>query len=59
MAVSVLKFQPYNEEEYIEQYFERLELILTMNGVEEGRVVGHMLSGIGARVYSVYEIFWH
>ena len=53
MAVSVLKFEPYNEEEDVEQYFERLELFLTANGVEEDKVVGHVLSGIGARAYSV------
>ena len=53
MAVTVIRFEPYKEEEDIEQYFERLEMFLTANAVEEENKVGHVLSGIGATAYSV------
>ena len=53
MAVTVIRFEPYKEEEDIEQYFERLEMFLTANTVEEEKKVGHLLSGIGATAYSV------
>ena len=53
MAVSVIRFEPYNEVEDIEQYFERLEMFLMANGVKDDKKVGHVLSGIGAKAYAV------
>ena len=53
MAVTVIRFEPYKEEEDIEQYFERLEMFLMANAVEEEKKVGHVLSGIGATAYLV------
>ena len=35
MAVTMIKFEPYDENEDIEQYFERLELFMTANGVSD------------------------
>ena len=35
MAVTVIRFEPYKEEEDIEQYFERLEMFLMADAVEE------------------------
>ena len=53
MAVTVIKFEPYNEEEDVEQYFERLEMFLLANGVKDDKKVGHVLSGIGAKAYAI------
>ena len=53
MAVTTIRFEPYNEVEDIEQYFERLEMFLVANGVREDNRVGHVLSGIGAKAYAV------
>ena len=53
MAVTVIKFEPYNEEEDIEQYFEKLEMFLLANGVKDDKKVGHVLSGIGAKAYAI------
>lgn len=58
MAVTAIRFEPYNEED-IEQYFERVEMFLMANAVEEGKKVGHVLSVIGATAYSCYETCWH
>lgn len=53
MAVTAIRFEPYNEEEDIKQYFERLEMFLMANAVDEEKKVGHVLSGIEATAYSV------
>ena len=53
MAVTGIRFESYNEEEDIEQYFERLEMFLMANGVRDDKKVGHVLSGIGAKAYAV------
>ena len=53
MAVTVIKFEPYNEEEDVEQYFERLEMFLLANGVKDDMKVGHVLSGIGTKAYAI------
>ena len=55
MVVTVIRFEPYKEEEDIEQYFVRLEMFLTANAVEEENKVRHVLSGIGATAYSVLQ----
>ena len=54
MAVTVIRFEPYKEED-IEQYFERLERFLMANAVEEEKKVDHMLSRIGVTAYSVLQ----
>ena len=53
MAVTAIKFEPYNEAEDIEQYFERLEMFLLANDVRDNKKVGHVLSGIRAKAYAV------
>ena len=56
MAVSVIKFEPYEENEDIEQYFERLEMFFTANSVSDEKKVSHVLSGIGAKTYAVVMV---
>ena len=52
MAITVIRFEPYKEED-IEQYIERLEILLTVNAMDEEKKVGHVLSGIEATAYLV------
>ena len=53
MGVIGIRLESCNEEEDIEQYFERLEMFLMANGVRDDKKVGHVLSGIGAKAYAV------
>ena len=53
MAVSVIKFEPHEENEDIKQYFERLEMFFTLNSVSDEKKVSHVLSGIAAKAYAV------
>ena len=48
MAQVIVKFDPYNETDDIEDYLERLELFLTVNNVEDEKKVASLLSGIGS-----------
>ena len=59
MAVKVIRFEPYKEEEDTEQYFERLEMFLTANVVEKEKKVGHMLSGIETQLIQCCKTCWH
>ena len=45
MAQVSVKFEPYDDSDNIEDYFEQLQLFFTMNGVEEDKQVAHLLSG--------------
>lgn len=58
MAALVVKFELSNEEDNNNEYFERLELFLMAKGVEEGKIVYHMSSGIAARAYAVLRNIW-
>ena len=49
------KFEPYSEEDDIEDYLERVELFLTMNSVEDNKKVAYLLSGLGAKAYAVLK----
>ena len=53
MAVTTIRFEPYNEAEDIEQYFKRLEMFLLANDDTDNKKVGHVLSGIKAKAYAV------
>jgi len=63
MAAMIIRFESYNETEDVEQYLERLEMLLMIlrlemllaNGVKEDKKVGHMLSNIGAKAYAVLK----
>ena len=55
MAQVTVKFEAYSETDDIEDYFERLELFLTVNNVEDEKKVAHLLSGLGARAYAVVK----
>ena len=55
MAVANVRFEPYNEVEDIEQYFERLEMFLLANDVADDKQVGQVLSCIGAKAYSILK----
>jgi len=51
----LVRFEQYTETEDIEQYFERLELFLDVNGVNDEQKVPRVLSDIGARTYAVLK----
>ena len=55
MAQVTVKFEAYSETDDIEDYFERLELFLTVNNIEDEKKVAHLLSGLGARAYAVVK----
>ena len=50
-----VKFEPYGEEDDIEDYLERVELFLTANSVEDDKRVAYLLSGLGAKAYAVLK----
>ena len=50
-----VKFEPYEEHDDIEDYFERFEFFLAVNKVEEAQRVPHLLSGLGAKTYAVLK----
>lgn len=54
MAQVTVKFDSYNETDDIEDYLEWLEF-LTVNNVEDGKKVAHLLSGLGAKAYAVVK----
>ena len=49
----LVKFEPYDELDDIKDYFERLELFLTVNGVIDNKKMAHLLSGLSAKTYIV------
>ena len=55
MAQISVKFEPYEEHDDIEDYFERLELFLAVNKVSDDEKVPHLLSGLGAKTYAVLK----
>ena len=55
MAQVSVKFEPYDDSDDIEDYFERLQLFFTVNGGEEDKQVAHLLSGLGAKTYAVLK----
>ena len=55
MAQVSVKLEPYDGSDDIEDYFERLQLFFTVNGVEEDKQVAHLLSGLGAKTYAVLK----
>ena len=55
MAQIPVKFEPYDELDDIEDYFERLELFMTVNGVADSKKVANLLSGLGAKTYAVLK----
>ena len=55
MAQIPVKIEPYKEHDDIEDYFERLELFLEVNKVQDDQKVAHLLSGLGAKTYAVLK----
>ena len=55
MAHIPVKFEPYDELDDIKDYFKRLELFLTVNGVANNKKMVHLLSGLGAKTYAVLK----
>ena len=53
--MSLVKFEPYDENDDIEDYCERLELFFTANGVADEKKRAHLLSGLGAKTYAVLK----
>ena len=53
MAYTTNRFDPFNEGEDIEEYFERLEMFLSAQGVQRDRKVAHILSDIESKAYAV------
>ena len=48
--MSQVKFEPYDENDDIKDYCERLELFFTANGVADE---AHLLSGLGTKTYAI------
>ena len=55
MRMSQVKFEPYDENDNIEDYCERLELFFTTNEVVDEKKVAHLLSGLGTKTYAVLK----
>ena len=55
MANTTNRFDPFDEGEDIEEYFERLEMFLSAQGVQRDRKVAHILSDIGSKAYAVLK----
>ena len=55
MAQVSMKFEPYDDSDDIEDYFERLQLFFTVNGAEEDKQVAYLLSGLGAKTYTILK----
>ena len=53
--MSQVKFKPYDENDDIEDYCERLEWFFTANGVADEKKVAHLLSGLGTKTYAVLK----
>lgn len=49
------RFDPFDEMEDIEEYFERLEMFLTVQGVPRDKKVAHIISDIGSKVCAVLK----
>ena len=55
MAESIAWFEPYNEGDDIEEYFERIELFFEVHKIASGKKVAHFLSNIGPKTYTVLK----
>lgn len=55
MANPTNRFDPFDEMEDIEEYFERLEMFLTAQGVPRDKKVAHVISDIGSKAYAVLK----
>ena len=55
MSESIACFEPYNEGDDIEEYFERLELFFEAHKISAGKKVAHLLSDIGPKTYTVLK----
>ena len=55
MAESIARFEPYNEGDDIEEYFERIELFFKVHKIASGKKVAHFLSNIGPKTYTVLK----
>ena len=50
-----MKFEPYSKGDDIEDNLERVELYLTVNSVADDKRVAYLLSGLGAKAYTVLK----
>ena len=55
MANTTNRFDPFDEEEDIEEYFELLEMFLSAQGVQRDKKVVHIISDIGSKAYAVLK----
>ena len=55
MAKSIARFEAYNENDDIEEYFERMELFFDVHKIESGKRVAHLLSDIGPKMYTALK----
>ena len=55
MAESIAQFEPYNENDDIEEYFERAELFFEVHKVATAKKAAHLLSDIGSKTYTVLK----
>ena len=56
MKMSEVKFEPYNENDDIEEYCEWLELFFIGIGVVDGKKLANLLSGLGAKTCNFKEL---
>ena len=55
MAESIARFEPYNEGDDIEEYFERIELFFEVHKIASRKIVAHFLSNIGPKTYTMLK----
>ena len=55
MVLPPIRFEHHVETEDIEEYFERLEMFLEVNGMKDDQKVACVLSDIDARTYAVLK----
>ena len=55
MANTTNRFDPFDEEEDIEEYFEQLEMFLPAQGVQRDKKVVYIISDIGSKAYAVLK----
>ena len=55
MTEPIARFEPYNEGDDIEEYFERVELFFEVHKIASGKKVAHLISDIGPKTYTVLK----
>ena len=55
MTNTTNRFDPFDKGEDIEEYFKRLEMFLSAQGIQRDKKVPHIISDIGSKAYAVLK----